>query len=204
MSATKNYYFDEINSKELSGDYDYLYKQWLNQEQWLDVYEYVGMYQISNKGRVKSFKCGKEHILKQSIHNGYHNIKLCKEGICKTYSIHKLVAMAFLNHIPDGHNIVIDHIDGNKSNNFVENLQLTTQRNNTSKDRKNGLSKHVGVCWHKRICKFNSQIQISKKIVHLGYFDEEEDAHKMYELALINIDKYTNPENFRKFLRTIN
>jgi len=203
MSATKNYYFEEINSRDNIDDYDYQYQMYSNTEIWKDIEGYDSMYQVSNKGRVKSLKFNKERILIQSIHNGYHLVQLSKDGKSKSINIHKLVAIAFLNHIPDGHNIVVDHINGDKSNNCVENLQLTSQRNNTSKDRRDGSSQYVGVCWHKRYDKFNAQIMINKKIIQLGFYKNEDDAHKMYQLALANLDKYKNPKEFREFLRTI-
>ena len=53
--------------------------------------------------------------------------------------------MAFFGHVPGGYKIVVDHIDNNRLNNHVSNLQLITQRENSSKDRKNGTSQYTGV-----------------------------------------------------------
>ena len=206
MSATKNYYFEEINSRENIDDYDYQYEIYSNSEIWRDIPNYDGMYQVSNKGRVKSLKFGKERILRQSVDRlGYHCLQFCHNKIKKKFNIHQLVAMVFLNHKSDGTlNLVVDHINGDKSNNSVENLQLTTQRHNTSKDRKNGSSSFTGVSWHKLYNKFISSIYINNKFVHLGYFENDADAGEIYQLALINIDNYKNPKEFREFLRTIN
>ena len=48
------------------------------------------------------------------------------------YKVHQLVAMAFLQHVPDGMNLVIDHINGDKQDNRVENLRIVTQKKNTN------------------------------------------------------------------------
>jgi hypothetical protein len=205
MSATKNYYFEEINSRETVEDYDYQYQMYCNSEIWKDIPGYDSMYQVSNLGRVKSLKFGKEKILRQSVDRlGYHCLQFCHNKTKKKFNIHQLVAMVFLNHKSDGTlNIVVDHINGNKSDNSLENLQLITQRHNTSKDRKNGSSQYVGVCYHKKYNKFNASIMINRKFIHLGYFENDADASQIYQLALINIDNYKNPKEFREFLRTI-
>jgi hypothetical protein len=128
-------------------------------------------YQVSNWGNVKSFKWGKERILKPGLYNnGY-----------------------FLNHKPDGHKLVVDHIDNDKSNNRRENLQIITSRENSSKDKKGYTSKYVGVCWNTQINKWQSRIMINGKVKYLGSFDRETEASKTYEHELKKI--YKNVQN---------
>ena len=55
------------------------------------------------------------------------------------------MAMAFLGHTPDGHKLVVDHINGDRSDNRIENLQVVTSRVNSTKDVKLGISNHLGV-----------------------------------------------------------
>lgn len=157
-------------------------------EIWKDVKNYEGLYQVSSEGRVKSLKFGKDRILKQSP-NGcvYLTVGLHKEGKQKTIKVHKLIAIAFLNHIPDGHKIVCDHIDNNKLNNRLENLQLITHRENTSKDKKGGTSQFIGVCWYKVAKKWRADIWINGKLKHLGLFTSELEASKAYQKALKSI-----------------
>jgi hypothetical protein len=94
--------------------------------------------------------------------------------------VHQLVAMAFLNHTPCGMNLVVDHINSNKLDNRVENLQLITQRENSSKDIKNKTSKYTGVSWCKHRGKWLSQIYLNKKTYNLGRFNCELSAHLAY------------------------
>jgi hypothetical protein len=151
-------------------------------------------YQISNLGRVKSFKNNKEKILTSHPNEkGYYNVDLYVSNKRKTIRVHKLVAKYFLNHIGDGTmKIVIDHIDNDKSNNRVDNLQLITNRQNSSKTLKkiNGLtySKYVGVTWNKQAKRWIAQIQINKKRTHIGCFKNEYDAHLAYQNKLKEID----------------
>ena len=161
-------------------------------EIWKDVPGYEGLYQVSNLGRVKSLprsrKCRgnsyfmtKEKIVKGTIvRGGYLSFNLNKNSEIKHYRIHQLVAMAFLGHKPDGTSaIVVDHIDDNRINNRLDNLQLITQRENTSK-RIRGYSTYTGVTWHKLHKKWVSSIIINKKSIHLGYFKCELSAHIAY------------------------
>lgn len=98
------------------------------EEIWKDIEGFEGIYQVSNLGRIKSLKFGKEKIRK--IHNnGFKNtVTLCKNGKFKNYKVHQLVAQAF---IPNPDNRTeIDHIDTNTSNNRVENLRWVTHKEN--------------------------------------------------------------------------
>jgi hypothetical protein len=159
------------------------------QEEFRSIPGYEGYYEVSNFGNVKSLgndKSRKEKILRPGLSSGrYYLVILTKDGKRKTIKIHILVAMAFLGHVPDGtHKIVVDHIDNNRLNNHLSNLQLITQRENLSKDRKNGTSKHTGVSWNKGANKWRSYIKINGKQKYLGTFTSEEDAAEAYQKAL--------------------
>ena len=166
------------------------------QEEFRSIPGYEGLYEISNFGTVKSLEreilikgkypaIVKEKILRQSLNgNGYYLVGLYKDGKRKPFMLHTLVAMTFLGHKPDGYKIVIDHIDNNKLNNNLTNLQLISQRDNSSKDKKNGTSQYSGVTWHKATNKWRSQIRIGDKRKQLGLFISEEEAYEAYQKAL--------------------
>ena len=112
-----------INPKESSEIVD------LPGEEWKWIHSYEGLYQISTKGRVKSFISGKATLLKTSEHNRYIRVMLFKDGEPKRGLVHRLVAEAF---IPNPENKPqVDHIDSNKTNNCVENLRWATGSENT-------------------------------------------------------------------------
>lgn len=102
-------------------------------EVWKDIQGYEGLYQISNFGNVKSLERYKknnggsktliaETILKQSKNNrGYCRIYLCKDSNKKAFSVHRLVADAF---VPNPNNLTeVNHKDENKENNCFDNLE---------------------------------------------------------------------------------
>lgn len=163
-----------------------------------DIPNYEGLYQVSNLGTVRSLDNTSNHwrggsrlrkgrILRSRIcKNGYSNVCLFSYGVKKTLRVHQLVAITFLNHVPNRHVIVVDHINNNRTDNRLENLQLITQRENVSKNNK-GTSKYVGVYWSKKSNKWRSVITINNKRKHLGLFEKEEDAHIAYQKELKQI-----------------
>ena len=158
------------------------------EEIWKDIPGYENMYQVSNLGNVKSLgneQSRREKILKPGINGtGYYAVVLTKNRNPKTIRVHKLVAMAFLNHIPCGMKLIIDHINDNKLDNRVENLRIVTQRENVCKTQGRYLSQYKGVSWCKTYNKWFSQISINKKRKFLGYFKNEYDAHLKYQETL--------------------
>ena len=155
------------------------------EEVWKEVPGYEN-YMASSRGRMKSIKFNKERLLKQALmKNGYLKVNLCKEGKQKNFKVHVLVAMAFLGHTPCGHKIVVDHVDGNRLNNNLNNLRLVTQRENLS--RQGGSSEHTGVNWCKHVKKWRAYIYTDGKLKHLGYFTNEVEASEAYQKALVKI-----------------
>lgn len=166
-------------------------------EIWKDIPNYEGLYQVSNLGNVKSLdrvifsnkrNCNiylKGIEIKRNISSsGYLMCGLCKNGNQKSFLVHQLIAIAFLGHNPNIYTTVVDHKDNDKLNNNIDNLQLITNRENTSKDKKIGTSKYIGVHWHTRRNKWRATIQINKKDIELGFFNTEEDASHAYQKAL--------------------
>ena len=153
-------------------------------ELYKDVYNYEG-YQVSNLGNVKSFKGKKEKILKSNkTSSGYLSVGLSNNNKVKSFQVHQLVAMMFLDHTPSGFKIVVDHKDCNKLNNTINNLQLLTHRENLSKDDNKCSSKYTGVSWNNKAEKWQSIIYMNGKNKNLGYFNTELEASNRYQLAL--------------------
>jgi len=173
-------------------------KEESKQEIWKDIPNYESLYQVSNFGNVKSLeryvkgkvenRLQKENILSKRLVGGkgnqYYSVTLCNNKDRKQIKVSVLVAMAFLNHIPNGYvGFTVDHIDNNPLNNNVNNLQVITKRENSSKDRK-GISKYTGVTFNKKSNKWRSQIWIDGKNKTLGSFDDELEAHRAYQKEL--------------------
>jgi hypothetical protein len=124
------------------------------QEQWKPIAECNGEYYISDHGRVKSYKFGKERILKpQLVGRGYPAVDfwyLSKK--IKRQTIHKLVASAFIKN-PDN-KPQVNHKDGNKLNNHIDNLEWSTPSEN---------NKHA---WQNGLCE-SKRLAISKPVIDI-------------------------------------
>ena len=170
-------------------------------ETYKDIPNYEGIYQVSDKGNVKSLKRiqtwsdGRvrnipECIRKQFANKkGYYTVGLNISGNDKTHYVHQLVARTFLNYNIGNRKRVVDHIDNDRSNNNLSNLQIISQRDNTSKDQKNRSSKYIGVSWHKSSKTWRASIWVNGIKKHLGGFKNEINAHFAYQSNLESLEK---------------
>lgn len=120
-------------------------------EQWKDIIGYEGLYAISSQGRVKS--CSKhkgtnysmycpEIILKPYVRCGYYVVPLSKHGRKKTYYLHRLIAIHFMPN-PD-QSKEVNHIDGDKLNFAITNLEWCTRHENEQHAWRTGLKQAIG------------------------------------------------------------
>ena len=122
-------------------------------EEWKNVEGYEDIYEVSDFGRVRT-ACGKttesslhgtrlwkQRVLKQKTDkNGYKRVSLWKDKSDSTFLVHRLVAIAFLEK-PEGKDC-INHIDGNPSNNYLENLEWCDHTENLIHAFETGLNKN--------------------------------------------------------------
>lgn len=131
------------------------------EETWKDVVGYEGLYQVSSLGRIKNNK-GK--VLKQEISSqGYLRIKLRKNKQSKSFHVHRIELIAFTS---PNKNMQVNHIDGDKNNNRLENLSWCTASENIRHAIKLGLFKQCFVSDDVRRKKHTKKFM--KKISVLG------------------------------------
>ena len=177
----------------------------MTNEIWKDIAGYEGLYQVSNLGRVKSFHRNKEKIMNPRTNgDGYKNIQLCNAGVKKVFSVHRLVAEAF---IPNPENKpCVDHIDTNSLNNNVENLRWVTIKENNNnpitiakqKDRLKSYNNNRKI----RVIKFKY-----KDYNNIEIFDSVLDAAKSVNDSSTNISRVCKKYCFmyeNDFNRTFN
>lgn len=180
----------------------------LPNEEWRDIEEYEGLYQVSNKGRVKSLsrytrhgRFIKEQLLSLSLGDRYLIVSLSLDNIRKTYSVHRLVAKAFLsnpNNLP-----MINHKDEDPTNNLVENLEWCTclynnnygtrnkRLSNTLKGHSvsNSVKSKISKSEIGKICMYQWRpvVQISKEGEFLGVFPTITMAAKILRIGRTSI-----------------
>ena len=114
---------------------------------------------------------------KCSNNRGYLRLILTHKYKTKDYSVHRIIAYAFLELDIENPKQVIDHQDRNPSNNVVSNLRIVTQQ-------QNGFNRNAkGYHWNKQANKWKAYIVLDGKYIHLGYYENEEDASKAYQDA---------------------
>jgi len=188
-------------------------------EIWKDIPRFEGKYMASNLSRVKSVsrtvvrKQGsytvKECILKQWIWSkGSLAVTLYSGDVRKKIKIHKLMIWVFEGIELVGYERIIDHIDNNPLNNVLTNLQITTPRHNTSKDKnfETKSSKYTGVCWNKKAEKWQVSMRFigNKRTSHLHQTTDEDLAGLFYQTAVENLDRFNgNIADFRKLIKDI-
>lgn len=135
-----------------------------NVEIWKDCKGYEGKYQVSSQGRIWSVVS--QRYLKQKINRGgYCCINLyAKNGKMKSERIHRLVALAFIDN-PNNFSVV-NHLNGMKTDNRVENLEWTTQKENVRHAYDNNLGN-----FQEKLAKSREKMLQATKKIYSVYYD---------------------------------
>jgi hypothetical protein len=110
-------------------------------EYWSDITDFEGVYQVSNWGNVRRIKAGKGAQLRNKKPtvdtHGYAVVTLWQNNKQSRKYIHRLIAEAF---VEGDTSLTIDHIDGNKLNNSLSNLEWVSKSENTKRQHQTGLA----------------------------------------------------------------
>ena len=151
--------------------------------EWRDIEGFEGQYMVSNTGLVKSLKGKSERIMKTrrkkiikkdgSVELGYEELVLSNKGVRTSKLVHRLVAQAF---IPNPENKPeVNHLDEDKGNNSVENLEWNTHEENSNHGTKNIRSANkqsmavIAVDEHGNIVEIHSSIRSAERLTGFGH-----------------------------------
>jgi hypothetical protein len=194
-----------------------IYFMEIKKEIWKDIPGYENLYQVSNHGRIKilaktvnsgrgGVKYVAESITIGSIGtNGYYMKGLYKNKRNTTFCIHQLVVLSFLGY-KSNRKFVVDHINENKLDNRLVNLQIISNTLNVEKGKRHTkTSKYKSVCFDKSRNKWVAYYQKKGFKKTIGRFDCEQKAHYAVQLflnKLKNINKFAFviPEEDKKLL----
>jgi hypothetical protein len=163
----------------------------------MEIYKEIpgfeGLYEVSNLGNIKNIKTSK--VFAQSVNSkGYVQICLQKNKKQVSMKVHRLVALAFIP-VTDSNKNQINHIDGNKLNNHISNLEWVTCKENIIHAHKTGLN-NVSIN-----CR-NKSIEASNKIVLdtlTGiYYTSCAEAAKIFKLPFSTLNAMLNNRNKNK------
>lgn len=187
-------------------------------EIWKSIPTYEGYYEISDQGRIRSLdryvraKGNKFRLVKGALkeiqHNygGYQIVSLCKSNKIHTFTVHQLVAWAFMPKFQKG--MEINHIDGNKDHNYLCNLELSNPSHNQLHAVAHGLTKKRSISKYRNVSFIKNPKAIKKWAASIRYagkssygwktFNTEEEAAKYVDFLLDSIGDTQRIRNFPK------
>lgn len=142
-------------------------------------------YEVSNFGRVRNIKRN-SFLTPQISKRGYYCVSFGGRKIKKTKNIHRLLGIYFINNGVDG-NFIVDHKDNNPLNNSLDNLQLISKRENSTKDRINATGES---CVYPSLKRFRVRIKIDGVRREFGTFATVKEAVKKRDEVLDRLNKY--------------
>jgi hypothetical protein len=148
---------------------------------------------IKNKSKLGEFDFNKK-----KYKSGYQSIGVqikelrffsnqIKESKLRTLQVHQLVASVFLGYKWNGHTFVVDHIDSDKLNNNVDNLQILTHIQNTLKEKSFKSLKKQNIYFNNMVKSYICQIKINNDYKYIGMFKDKNDALNHYNNKLKEI-----------------
>lgn len=168
----------------------------MSKEEWRDIKNYEGKYQVSNLGRVRSLdrfvnsingkRKVKGQIMSFTTRSGYNVLVLRKNNMRKSKQVHRLVAEAFIPNI--NNKPFVNHKDFNRKNNNVDNLEWVTQKENVhwsicNMKNKNKIFKdkeHYGIRYRNKYDYY--EVTLKKK--YYGSYKDFEEAKKVRDNKL--------------------
>lgn len=156
----------------------------MNKETWKDIKGYEGLYSISTNGRVK--RLARDRIIATGVNKplkekeiktfegklGYIHVNLWKNGKMKQHRIHRLIMLAHTKKPKDKN--VINHIDGDKTNNKLQNLEWCTYKENTIHAYKTGLAKGKKGIENSQGRLTNEEVISMRKLYSTGNYTQKE------------------------------
>lgn len=165
------------------------------EEIWKDVKDFEGLYQVSNLGNVKRLKgkgCVSERLIARSVNKfGYIYIGLHNKGIYRKIKAHRLVATAFIDNT--NNKKTINHINGIKTDNKVENLEWCTFLENKQHAVNTGLTNTKGVKHY--FCKLSEEQVL--EIREIGFSKSIAYLSRKYGVSQTNISKIIKRESWK-------
>lgn len=137
--------------------------------------------EVSSFGNVRNALTKREYAKSKNT-KGYLQVHVTHKGTKHVKYIHRLVVECFITSVFDQ----VDHIDGDKENNSIENLRPCTQRQNVNYSKK---SKHIGAHYDSWTGKWLACVCINKKRKNLGRFNTPEEASETYLKYLNSINE---------------
>lgn len=180
----------------------------MKNEIWKDIKNHEGFYQCSNYGRIRSlnrtvyFKNKSKRtyigkILRLKIHNGYYMVNLHKYNHMQTLFVHRIIAETF---IENKKNLpIINHIDGIKTNNHIENLEWCSYSENNKHARENKLTYNN----LSGVQKINEEHKVSLLCSKNGIFIKKSDCSRNLAKWLIENNYITKTKNIESVARAI-
>jgi len=130
--------------------------------------------------------------------DGYCSIRFKESTI-----LYHTVVWILINGSIDDKTLVLLHIDGDKLNNNIENLKLTTKRESLQNQTCHMNGKFAGAYFSKLKNKWRANIRINNKLIHLGFYNSELEAHQIYLKACTLVSEYVDSKQFKQLIKEV-